>query len=221
MLQQLGTDLWTIDYPFSVGNLALGTRTTIVRTDNGLWLHSPGPDLSEVESLGAVSSLVSPNSMHYLFLAEAQKRFPQAKTYIPKALERKVQIAHEAKLTDVPPEHWAGALENVAIGGASKLGEVAFYHAASKTLILTDLVFNLQRSASAFTRFFMKLNGAYGHLGPSRLFRYMLVDDRKQLADSVKRILQWDFEKIVMAHGEIVRSNARDQFARAFSWLLV
>lgn len=218
-MQQLGTDIWTIDFPFSVGNLALGSRTTIVRTDSGLWVHAPGPEMSEIDALGPVTSLVSPNSMHYLFLAEAQKKYPEAKTYITHALQRKIEIPHEAKLSDTPPDHWGGALESVAIGGASKLGEVAFYHRASKTLILTDLVFNLQRSPSAFTRFFMKLNGAYGHLGPSRLFRYMLVDDRKQLADSVKRILQWDFEKLVMAHGEIVRSNARDQFARAFSWL--
>jgi len=36
----------------------------------------------------------------------------------------------------------------------------------------------------------------------------------------VKRILDWDFDRIIVGHGEVVESGGKAAFVRAMSWLL-
>ena len=59
------------------------TRSVVVRFDNGdLWIWSPiKPSeglLKEVERLGRVAHLVSPNKIHHLYLQYWKARFPGA-----------------------------------------------------------------------------------------------------------------------------------------------
>lgn len=223
MLNPIGPGIWTLDFPFKVGGLALGTRTTIVRMPEGLWVHSPGPitdgNADEINKLGAVRALVSPNAMHYLFLKDAMKRWGEAKVYITPSLQRKTSMPHDVLLGEAPPAEWGGVLQSVPVQGVKKLGETVFLHPESKTLILTDLAFHVNRSDSGFTRFFMKLNGAYGHFGPSRILRYILTEDPAALRESIARILEWDFQQIVVGHGDLVDTNGRARIEEAFAYL--
>ena len=40
------------------------------------------------------------------------------------------------------------------------------------------------------------------------------------MREVVRRIMQWDFNKIVMAHGRIVTENAKEVFRDGMAWLL-
>jgi hypothetical protein len=65
----------------------------------------------------------------------------------------------------------------------------------------------------------MRVNGAYGRFGPTRLLR-TLVRDRPALRASVEKILAWDFERVVVTHGEVLERGGRDALRAGFAWLL-
>ena len=217
--------LWTIDHPLRVGPMPVGTRTTLVGLASGeIIVHSPGPleqGLAErMASCGTVSALVAPNCFHHLFLAENAKAFPSAAVLFPPGLaERGLDLPQGETLLETAPATWSGVLEIVAIGGAPRVGELAFFHPASRTLILSDLVFNVRSVDGAFARLAMRVNGMLGHFGPSRLARRLFFRDQGSLRSSVDRILEWDFDRVIMAHGEVVESGGHSLLEEAFAFL--
>ena len=42
------------------------------------------------------------------------------------------------------------------------------------------------------------------HFGPSHLIRRLAVSDRAALRRSLEKVLEWDFERIVPGHGEVI-----------------
>src|SRR5438067_2623191 len=169
-LQLLDRDLGVIDHPLRTGGLHLGTRTTVVRRgDGGVIVISPGPlgdaDAAAIGALGPVIAVVAPNLIHHLFLAAALARFSAARLYAPAALAKK----EPALRLDGPPAAVADdRLRAIAIDGMPKLQETVFVHAPSRTLVATDLVFNVRAPAPWFTRTFMRFNGGFDRFGPTR-----------------------------------------------------
>src|SRR3954452_15364660 len=93
-LQLLSDDLGVIDHPLTVGGLALGTRTTVIRrADGSVALVSPGPlgdeDAAAIAALGPVRAIVAPNLLHHRYLAAALARFAEGRLYAPAALAKK------------------------------------------------------------------------------------------------------------------------------------
>ena len=161
--------------------MSLQRQMVIVRLpDGGLWLHSPNEptvELREVlKALGPVTWLVAPNCFHHRWLGKWKTLYPEATLIAADGLEKKrPDLPFDATLGKESPEGWGGAIESLVTQGAKKLNEVVFFHGASRTLILTDFVFN-QGPASGlpgFSRFMLKLMDAYGPMGPSRLFRFL------------------------------------------------
>ena len=222
-LRSIAKDVWVIDHPLRVGGLHLGTRTTVVRLANGgLWMHSPGPLEPELTAqliaLGPVQALIAPNAMHHLYLGENIRAFPQATVYVSPTLPAKIKGAFTYNiLSDEPPVLWRDDFTQHLVGGIPKLQEVVLLHRASRTLILTDLAFNIRQSDSWFTRFFMRLNGAYGHFGPSRIFR-TLVKDRAALRSSLNRMQEWDFDRIIVTHGEVLETGGKSVMRTQYAW---
>ena len=46
------------------------------------------------------------------------------------------------------------------------------------------------------------------------------IRDREATRRSVERIIEWDFDRILPGHGEIVESGAKEAFRRDFARLL-
>jgi hypothetical protein len=46
-----------------------------------------------------------------------------------------------------------------------------------------------------------------------------MIRDRVAARQSVDRVLQWDFDRIIMTHGEVVETGGREQFAATFAYL--
>jgi uncharacterized protein DUF4336 len=223
-LQPVATNVWVIDFPLRVGGLQLGTRTTVVRlAGGGLWLHSPGPlqpdQVTALSALGPVQALVAPNAMHHLFLAQNVRAFPQATAYVSPALPAKLKPSFPYEiLNDEAPALWRDEISQRVVGGLPKLQEVVFCHHASHTLVLTDLAFHIRHSESWFTRLFMRLNGAYGHFGPSRIFR-SLVKDRSALRSSLDHIRTWDFDRVIVSHGDVFERGGREAMQTQYAWV--
>lgn len=212
-------DLWTLEHPLVVGGLHMGARATAVRGPDGVTLISAvplaEPEVAELRGLGPVASVVAPNLLHYLFAARAVSAVG-GRLIGPAGLTEK-GVRLDAALGDGEAP-WAGTLEQVTVQGVPKMGETVFFHPASRTLVVTDLCFNVVRSDSWFTRAFMSMNDAYGKFGPSRLFRTM-VKDRAALRESVDRILALDPDRIVTAHGDVLERGGKAALEQGFSWL--
>jgi len=227
-VRELHRDLWAIDYPLRMpGGVELGTRSCVIRlAGGGAVVHTPGPLDSEtrraIDSLGPVRALVAPNLLHHRFLRDAIAAWPQARVFAAPGLREKLgDVKVDEVLGDFAPELWAADLAQLAVAGAPSLNEVVFLHRASRTLLCLDLCFNVQSSASWVTRMLMRVNGAYGRFGPSRIFRYGVMKDRRALRDSIDRILAWDFDRVSVAHGEILERGGREALRSSFAWLRV
>ncbi len=219
-LQLLDRDLGVVDHPLRVGGLRLGARTTVVRRgDGGVVVLSPGPlgddDAGAIAALGPVQAVVAPNLLHHLFLARALARFPGARLYAPAALAAK----EPALRIDGPPGAIADdALGAVDVGGMPGLQETLFLHRPSRTLVATDLVFNVRPPAPLFTRLFMRCNGGFDRFGPTRICR-SLCKDRPSVRAAVDRVLAEDFDRVIVAHGRVLPSGGREALRAGFAWL--
>ena len=224
MPRPIGDGIWLMDHPLRMrGGIEIGTRSTLVRLpDQSLLLHSPGPmteaQLAGTRALGSVSTLVAPNSFHHLFLAEALVHFPEATLHAVPSIQKKYPELAARALGESPDGSWKDVLEQVSVGGAPRLDEVVFFHPQSRTLLLVDLCFNMRRADNWITRTMMRIAGAYGRFGPSRLARSMFKD-KSAVRASVDRILDWDFDRVVVTHGEVVETEARPALRNAFAWL--
>lgn len=216
-LRALERDLWVVDHPFKTLGACLGTRTTVLRLrDGGLWLHGPGSGLAglrpQLEALGPVEHLVAPNTMHHLFLPEAAALFPRAKIYGPDGLRAK-QPGLTFSLPETAP--WAEELPMLRLDGFGALEERAFLHVPTRSLLLTDLAFNIQQSDHAWTRMFMRLNDGYGKFGPTRICR-SLIRDKALLGRTLTQLLAWDFDRVVVAHGEVLEHGGKAALQASF-----
>ena len=145
------------------------------------------------------------------------KRWPSAQCHVaPGLTQKRKDLGFHAELSDEPDAHWAADLEQILIAGAPKVNEVAFYHRSTRSLLLVDLVFNME-SKNLLESLFLRINGSVG-LGTSRLMRFMLKDLEATRA-SVEQILDWDFDRVIMAHGEILEQDAKSSLRASFDWL--
>jgi hypothetical protein len=224
-LTQLAENLWVAERPQSFYGLPVGTRMTVIRLGGGrLLLHSPvalDPELRrQLDALGQVRFAVAPNRLHHLYAGAVAQAYPGTRLWVAPGLERKrPDLVFEAVLTDEAPEEWRGEVDQTFFRGRPYENEVAFFHRASRTLVLCDLAFNIGPRAAPLTRLLMKLIRSYGRLGPSTLDP-LLIRDRRAARESLERILAWDFDRIIVSHGDVLESGGHEILRRGYSWLL-
>jgi hypothetical protein len=223
-LRALALDLWVAERPLRFLGMELGTRMTVLRlADGGLLLHSPvrlEPRLrAELDALGPVRTLVAPNRFHHLFVADYFAAYPDASGYAAPGLDQKrSDLRFHDVLDDEPPPLWAGQLDQLVFRAMPILNEVVFFHPATRTLIITDLVFNVQRAESLIDRVLLQLDGVYRRVALGRVERLFIRDKRAARA-SIDRMLAWDFDRLVLAHGDVLERGGRDALRAAFTWL--
>ena len=116
-------------------------------------------------------------------------------------------------------KEWQGSIEIIPIQGLPKLSEYAIIHKPSRTLILTDLVFNVHEPMNGASRFFFKAYGAYERFGPTRLIQ-MMVKAPDLFRSSLQKICRADFDRVVMSHGRVLETNGMVEFKKAFDIFL-
>jgi hypothetical protein len=221
MIEELVPGIWTVATPLKLAGVDFGTRMTIVRVGgDGLVLISPCPIddalATEIDVLGTVRAVIAPNAFHYLYFVDAAERYPDAARFLAQGVAKKLGSTPTAAvmLSAEADPIWKADLEQCMIEGAPMSNEVIFYHRASRTLILTDLCFNFDPAPSGWPGIFLRLMGAHGRLAVSRLMRFVLKD-RENVRPIIKRILEWDFERIIVTHGAIVEQDGQKLFREA------
>jgi hypothetical protein len=211
------------------GRFRLPARMTVLTlVGGGLALVSPIP-IDEalartLASLGEVRFLIAPNLLHHLYLHAASQRYPRAIVLAPPGLARKRPgLRIDRTLQEPLPVALTDSVDVHHIAGAPTVDEFVFFHRATRSLVVTDLVFHVLRPEGWLTNLVLRLVGCHRRFGQSRAFR-LFVKDRPAAAHSIERVLALPFETLIMAHGEIVRGDAqhdpRAMLADAVRWLL-
>jgi hypothetical protein len=223
MLQHIAHNLWVEARKLRFWGLETGTRMSVVRLSRGgLFVHSPVALTHEtkqtVDGLGPVHAIVAPSRMHHLYVGEWMAAYPAARTFCCPTLERKrSDIPWHGVLSDDPEPEWRGEIDQVFFGARSLENEVLFCHRNSRTLLCADAVFNLANHPSPLTRVVSVLMGNR-EPGATWLER-VLIRDRRAAREQIDRMLAWDFDRIVLAHGDIIETGGREVLRKAYAWL--
>ena len=223
MLRPIADGLWVEARRLRFAGVETGTRMSVVRlADGGLFVHSPvsldAATREAVDALGPVKAIVAPSRFHHLYAGEWIKAYPDAVAYACPGLERKrPDLAWHGVLGNEPEKEWRGEIDQVFFAARSLENEVVFFHPASRTLICADLIFNLGNHPSLLTRIVARLIGS--RKPGATLIERVLIRDRAAAREQVSRMLAWDIERIVLAHGEMIETGGREVLRRAYAWL--
>lgn len=221
--------IWLRAYPVRLAGTRFEARMTVIRLASGqLLLHSPcdiTPAIAEeISALGPVAHIVAPGNFHHLYVATAQAAFPRAKTWICPGVERRQHgLKYNGVLDDAAPLEWAGEIDQVLVQGTRIMREVAMFHRASRTLVLVDLIENFTdatpHTGGALKFLFKYVLRMWNRPRPAPEYR-MGWSDRQAAAKSLQRILAWDFQRIVLSHGDLIDGDAHEVAAAAWAGVL-
>lgn len=214
-------DVWTKDQDLKFYGVKIGARMTAVRLDENVFVHSPiklTDDLAnDLQATGRVRWAVAPNKMHHLYIADFKKRFPRAAVFCAPELDKKrSDFKFDGVITNEQSFPWNPHLHHVFIEGAPFYNEVVFYHPKTKSLIVSDLATNFQHSDSAMTKFFLTLLGSYRHFGWTKTEKRLFIKDKAAFYRSLDKVLSFDFDRVIMAHGEIVETGGKAMMTQVF-----
>jgi hypothetical protein len=215
--------LYIHEHPVRFAGGSLLTRmTAIILADGGVILHCPVPVddalRAEIDRLGPVKALLAPSSCHHVFIPDTQRVFPGVPTYAIEDLRKK---RPDLALEPLPDGLWADELDRETIGNRL-MREVVFLHRSSRTLIAVDLVENVgdeTPGVDGMMRMWLKLLGQWNKPRPAPELRWF-TGDRAGARRAIERMLSWDFDKMILAHGEPYERDAASALREAWSFVL-
>ncbi len=194
----------------------LARRMTIVRLGDGrLFIHSSirlkPTDLAWLTSLGKPAFIVGPNTYHCSDAGWMAEQFPEATLFVPRAKFKVFsdQGLHPKDVNTEFPAAIVGELKCIPMQG-TKMDEAAFVHIPSRTLILCDLAFNMPDIFKGLGKLFMRWNTG-GQFGPTRLTKLVFAKNRKALVASYQELLQEDFDRVIVNHGDVLESGGKEK----------
>ncbi|HSO34099.1 MAG TPA: DUF4336 domain-containing protein [Labilithrix sp.] len=223
MLERIADDVWIEPRPLRFFGVETGTRMTVVRLGSGgLFVHSPialDKSMREaIDALGPVTAVVAPSRFHHLYVGEWARAYPGASLSACPGLEKKRKdVAWSRVLGDEPEAEWRGELDQVFFGARTMENEVVFFHRKTRTIISCDFIFNLASHPSALTRAVARLMGQ--REPGATLLEHVMIRDRAAAREQIGRMVAWGAERIVLAHGDIIRSNGSEVVRNAYRWL--
>jgi hypothetical protein len=227
MLELFGPSLYVAAGPtVSFFGFPYPTRMALARlSDGSVWVWSPvalTPELAAaVQAIGPVRHIVSPNKLHHLFLREWADRWPDARLYAPPGLARKKPELHfQAELDDEPIAAWSADIDQAVFRGSFAMDEVAFFHRASRTAIIGDLIQRFPESdVSGWKRMLLKIGGLLGERGGTPIdWRTSFLRHGPARA-ALRKVLDWNPERLLIAHGMCAQTGAARIIAKALRWM--
>ncbi|HEY0031772.1 MAG TPA: DUF4336 domain-containing protein [Devosia sp.] len=225
-------NIWIVDSgPLRLAGMPVPVRMTVIKLRNGeLILHSPTQFSfalkAQLDSLGRIAYFLAPNTAHWTFIKEWQAHYPQAQCWaVPGLGERpavqKSGLHIDREFRDGAPEEWAEEIEIILVRGKG-LVEADFFHRASKTLVLTDLIVNLEPQKLGPTmRLGARLVGALAPNGKAPVYARALVKGGGKEAEAAgRRLLALKPERVLFAHGHWHEHDGTAKLEQSLDWLV-
>lgn len=230
MLREIDKNIWVAEQPLRYFGLDVGTRMTVIRlTNNELVVISPiqvdNETIDQLNEIGDVSHIIAPNLYHYLFTSNFKALYPKAMLWAAPGLESKRpelpidRTIQDGSFLDEVEHLLFDGFKTFGLSGASPLNEGVFFHLESQTLILTDTAFHFDETFPLLTQLVARSIGGYKNLSPSLLERFATQETDK-VKQAVQKVLAWDFERVIMAHGSIIENDAKQRFREGYEWFL-
>lgn len=233
MLKEIDQNIWVAEQKLKYWGLEVGTRMTVIRLENGeIVVISPIKvdelTINQINEIGKVNIIIAPNLYHHLSISKFKSVYSDAKVFAAPGLESKRQ---DIKIDKILDRGKIGSKDEIEyflfegfqildLKGASPLNEIVFLHRESQTLILTDTAFHFDESFSITTQLTMRLIGGYKKLEPSILEK-LATREKAKVKNSIQKVLEWDFERVIMAHGTIIENQGKEKLKKGYDWLKV
>lgn len=230
-LKRVAAEVWIVDGPairFGMPwpKMPFSTRMTVIRLGRDLFIHSPTPLVaslrSEIAAIGTPRWIVAPNRIHYWWVPEWRSAFAVAVVYLAPRIREQAGDRIDFAAADLSRDTgypWDGEIETLPIAGRF-MTEVAFFHRASRTLVLTDLIENFEPAKLSWVmRWLTRLGGVQDPNGSMPRDMRLTFSQRETLRAAVDRMIAWNPERIIIAHGRWYESHGRAKLERAFRWL--
>ncbi len=229
--------MWVVEGPPARDmGMMFPTRMTIIKLSNGaLWFDSPvsvsQTALNEIKALGRIEHLVAGTPRHLWRLESWHNKFPDARMWGPPQvlggpvarfmIVGRTDLPFAGILNGAPRSAWSRDIDQIVFEGNPLIREVIFFHKKSHTLILDDLIQNYQPKANSPLRnAVFRLEGVAAPNGGVPGDIRLTFVNRKAARRSLRKLLSWNFDKLIIAHGACVEKNAKQFVERAFEWLI-
>jgi len=180
---------------------------------------------AKIDELGPVQYIIGPDAGHNLFLGEFKKAYPTAKLIAPAAAVARVDqtLAFDGVWGRDPPDTKYGFEDDIKACYFSgiKNKDVTFFHPASATMIEADLLLNLPcteqysktGSSGALPFFFPGFEpSSWLHAK----FSASKSEDKVAMKRDVKTVADWDFQRIIPCHGDVIETGAKQAWHDAY-----
>ncbi len=222
MLTPFRDGVWSTPRPARFFGLETGTRMTVVRlAHGGLFVHSPvaldAALRAAVDALGPVRAVVAPSLFHHLHVGGWIEAYPDAVIAGCPGLElKRPDLRWTQVLGDQPHPIWGDEIDQVYFSSRRE-NEVDFFHRPSRSFICADSLLNLSTHPDRSTRVVARIMGnvapGVGWLEP------LMVRDRRVARRQVNRMLEWDIDGVLLAHGQPLDHGGRPALEHAYAWL--
>ena len=226
-------DIFVVDslLPGQIGRV-LPVRMTVIRLPNDdLILVSPtrfsAALRDELEMLGRIRHLVASSLVHWMFLQDWQQACPQTTSWAAQGLRGRGQVRRsgvrlDRDLTDISPPEWGGVIEMETITGSFGFRETALFHTPTRTLLLADLVINLEIwKLPVLIRPLVRLFGSMAPDGmPPPYVRAIVRGGGPSAIAAARRLIGLQPERVIFAHGRWFETDATAALRRSLRWLL-
>lgn len=221
--QPLAPEIWSLSYQFKNMGLASSTRMTLIRlSDGSLLAHSAVPLTPEqragLDELGPLRFIIAPSAMHHLFVSKVARLYPEAQLYGPASVlsKRKDLPALQLLPAQGEPAPWAADLSCMMWPGIPVLDESVWFHHATGSLIVTDILQCWQGPLGLTTRLYLGLTGGHERLTVPRTVR-LLVKDKAAVRASAQALLKLPVQRVILLHNSMIEDLAAQRLAEALS----
>jgi hypothetical protein len=230
-LKPVADNLWIVDGPvIRFGprwlSMPFSTRMTVMRVSGGLLVHSPTPLTSylkaEIDAAGPVRWIVGPNRIHYWWIPDWHIAYPDAVIYLAPRIKEQAGSRVDFDFLPLDSDRgypWDSDVATLPVRG-SYLTEVEFFHRASRTLVLTDLIENFEPRKLPLLMKWLTWLGSVQYPDGQTPRDMRLTFDKIELRAAVETMIDWQPERVIVAHGRWFETNGADELRRAFRWLL-
>jgi hypothetical protein len=231
ILKPVADGIWIVDSgPLHAGGvIPLPIRMTVMQMEDcGIILHSPTRyDHSlrhDIERHGPIRHIVAPNSAHWSFVKDWKVHVPDALAWAAPGLRRrrqvrKARIPWHGDLGTSSKAYWAPDIEEIEVPGIGGFAEVCFFHRKSRSLVVTDLIQNLDdHHQSLMMRLFSALVGSRER---APIYLRVVVRLKGEPARAAARqLVALEPKRVIFGHGKYFDASAAERLRTSLDWLV-
>lgn len=223
-IQRLAENLWWVQG--SLPKMSLKRTMVIVRLGDGrLVIHNGialGEEaMGEIERWGKPTFLIVPNNGHRLDAPAYKARYPELRVMCPRGSRKGVEkvVAVDDVYEGFPPDD---TVRFEMLHGVNETeGAMIVRSADGQTVVLNDVMFNMDRKRDPLGFFFTTLLGSAPGPRVSRLAKMVFIKDKQALRGDFARFAELpDLTRVIVAHEKVAAGpEARQSLRAAMSYL--